>query len=270
MNGLATKASKRGHGFHRYTEPMSPLSKGLLLAGVIFFHVGAGYALTQIETPKIVVGDTAPMEVSFVTPDAPAETEIPPPPDDPPPPDIPPPPQVAIMVAPPDDLPPPEFKAEAPPPDPPKPEPPKPEPPKPTPPKPTPPKPRPAPPKQVTQPQPPSADSTADAQPSSAPVAPRASGPQTLDAAQVGVLTPASPIYPMRSKRNGDQGLVMVRVLIDTSGRPSQVLVQTSSGHSELDEAALSGVRAARFRPHIEAGVAQPVWVLYPINFKLQ
>jgi protein TonB len=62
----------------------------------------------------------------------------------------------------------------------------------------------------------------------------------------------------------------MVRVMIDIAGRPSQVLVQASSGHPSLDEAALSAVRAAQFRPYVEGGVAQPVWVLVPINFVLQ
>jgi len=53
-------------------------------------------------------------------------------------------------------------------------------------------------------------------------------------------------------------------------GRPSQVLVQTSSGYPLLDEAALSAVRAAQFRPFVEGGFAKPVWVLAPITFNLQ
>lgn len=240
------------HDFHRYTEPLPPIVRRGLLGAVIFFHVGAGYALTQIEPAKIVVGDSAPLEVSFVTPDAPRQVEIPPPPEDPPLPDLPPPP-IDIAVAPPDDLPPPEFPVEKPKP-------------------PEPPKPKPAPPKVVQPPHPPTPTPApaAESQASSAPVAPRATGPQTVDASQVGVLTPASPIYPIRSRRAGDQGKVMVKVLIDTSGRPAQVLLQTSSGHPELDEAALSGVRAARFRPFTRSGAAEPVWVLYPINFALQ
>jgi protein TonB len=244
---------KNTHDFHRYTEPLSPVARRVLLGVVIFFHVGAGYALTQVEPAKIVVGDSAPLEVSFVTPDAPAEREIPPPPDDPPPPDFPPPPPIDIAVAPPDDLPPPDFAVEKPKP-------------------PEPPKPKPTPPKVAQPPRPPAPAPAPDAkaQASSAPVAPRASGPQTIDASQAGVLTPASPVYPIRSRRAGDQGKVMVKVLIDTSGRPAQVLIQTSSGHPELDEAALSGVRAARFRPYTRAGVAEPVWVLYPINFALK
>lgn len=62
----------------------------------------------------------------------------------------------------------------------------------------------------------------------------------------------------------------MVRVLIDITGRPSQVSLQTSSGHQALDESALSAVRAAQFRAYSEGGMPQPVWVLVPIKFVLQ
>jgi protein TonB len=240
------------HALHRYTEPLSPIGRYGVMASVLFFHVGAGYALTQIDPPRIVVGDTAPLEVSFVSPEAPARREIPPPPEDAPLPDVPP-PKAELMVAPPDpDLPPPEFPVEKPKP-------------------PEPPKPRPQPPK-IVQPQPrPPAPPSEPAQASGAPVqTTHTPGPQTLTAAQVGYLNAPAPIYPVRAKRAGDQGTVMVKVLVDTGGRPAQVVLQKSSGHAELDESALSAVRAARFRPFMDAGVAQPVWVLCPIGFALQ
>ena len=59
-------------------------------------------------------------------------------------------------------------------------------------------------------------------------------------------------------------------VLIDVAGRPSQVSLQTSSGHPALDESAVSAVRAAQFRPYSEGGITQAVWVLVPINFVLR
>jgi protein TonB len=227
--------------FHVYKEPLSPVLRRVLLASVIFFHVGAGYALTQFEPTRLIVGDVAPMEVSFVSPPAPPS----PPEPEPPPPE--PPPELESMIQPqPDDLPPPVFPVEAPPP-------------KPTPPKPPPPKPR-----QVAAP-----PSEAPPQPSAPPPA-QQSGPKTVTDAQVGYLTRPSPIYPMRSKRAGEQGTVMVRVLVDPSGRPSQVVLQKSSGHQELDESALSALRAARFRPFVDAGVASAVWVICPIGFALQ
>ncbi len=61
-----------------------------------------------------------------------------------------------------------------------------------------------------------------------------------------------------------------MRVLVDRTGRPSQVTLAQSSGHPALDESALSAVRAALLRPYSENGVAQPVWVLVPIDFVLR
>ncbi|MGQ3300616.1 MAG: hypothetical protein ACT6U6_20505, partial [Reyranella sp.] len=102
-------------------EPLSTAARRGILALVIFFHVGGGWALTQVEPVKLVVGDIAPMEVRMVTAEEPAQIEIedsePPPPVDlkPPPPEL-----ATIVEPPPPDLPPPEFplaKVELPPPD---------------------------------------------------------------------------------------------------------------------------------------------------------
>jgi protein TonB len=268
-----------------YAPPLSVAKRGAILALVIFFHVGGGWALTLIEPPKLTVGDQTSIEVRMVPAEQPAEpdtkldTPTPedtpppepqpvrldqPPPEDTPPPEIepvkidtpppldtPPPevPMLEAMVSPPTpDLPPPEFPvvAPAPPPPPPKPKPP-----------PPPPKPRPQPAAPVER-----APQTA---PPSVPQAPK-----TVTIGQVAYINPPNPIYPARSKRAGEQGRVMLRVLIDTSGRPAQVSVTQSSGHPALDESALSAVRASLLRPHTENGIAQPVWVAVPIDFVLR
>jgi protein TonB len=101
-----------------------------------------------------------------------------------------------------------------------------------------------------------------------APAAPAA--PKTVAASQLGYLVPPNPIYPARARKAGEQGNAVVRVLADVTGRPAQVSLQTSSGHPELDQSALSAVRAAQFRPYTEGGLAQAVWVLVPINFVLR
>ncbi len=236
-----------------YKEPLTPTIKRALLALVIFFHVGGGWALTQVEPVKLIVGDIAPMEVRMVS----AEPAAPPDPplDEPPPlPDIPPPPPelATVIEPPPPDLPPPVFPVEAPPPPPP----PKPE------------KPKPPPPKPVQKRPPvPQAPVETQSQPA-APAAPAA--PRTVSASQLGYIVPPNPIYPARSRKAGDQGNVMIRVLVDVTGRPAQVSLQTSSGHPELDQSALSAVRAAQFRPYAEGGLTQAVWVLVPINFVLR
>ena len=236
-----------------YKEPLTPTVKRALLALVIFFHVGGGWALTQVEPVKLIVGDIAPMEVRMVPAEQPALPD--PPLDEPPPlPEVPPPPpELATMVEPPPpDLPPPVFPVEAPPPPPP----------------PQPEKPKPPPPKPV-QKRPPVPQAPVEAQPQqAAPAAPAA--PRTVSASQLGYIVPPNPIYPARSRKAGEQGNVMVRVLVDVTGRPAQVSLQTSSGHPELDQSALSAVRAAQFRPYAEGGLTQAVWVLVPINFVLR
>jgi len=224
-----------------YRQPLSPAMRGVVLALVIFFHVGGAWALMSIQPSRVEVGDIASMEVRMV----PAEQSAPPQPDInvPPPEDTPPPtPELESMIQPPlPDLPPPAFPVQAPPPKS----------------QPPPPKPKPAPQVPMT--------STPQA---AAPAAPAA--PKTVSASQVAYLTPPSPLYPARSRRAGETGTVTVKVLIDPTGRPAQVSVQGSSGHAALDESAVSAVRAARFRPYSEGGIPQPVWVLVPINFVLQ
>jgi protein TonB len=235
-----------------YKEPLTPTVKRALLALVIFFHVGGGWALTQVEPVKLVVGEIAPMEVRMVSAEQPAQPDLPL--DEPPPlPEVkPPPPELATAVEPPPpDLPPPVFPVEAPPPKPP----------------PPPEKPKPPPPKPVQRPATPQAP--VDAQPQqAAPAAPTA--PKTVAVSQLGYLVPPNPIYPARARKAGEQGSAVVRVLVDVTGRPAQVSLQTSSGHPELDQSALSAVRAAQFRPYAEGGLAQAVWVLVPINFVLR
>jgi protein TonB len=236
-----------------YKEPLTPTVKRALLALVIFFHVGGGWALTQVEPVKLVVGDIAPMEVRMVSAEQPAQPDLPL--DEPPPlPEVkPPPPELATAVEPPPpDLPPPVFPVEAPPPPPP----------------PQPEKPKPPPPKPV-QKRPVTPQAPVDAQPQqAAPAAPAA--PKTVSASQLGYLVPPNPIYPARARKAGEQGSAVVRVLVDVTGRPAQVSLQTSSGHPELDQSAISAVRAAQFRPYAEGGLAQAVWVLVPINFVLR
>lgn len=246
-------------------EPLTPTVKRTILALVIFFHVGGGWALTQVEPVKLIVGDIAPMEVRMVPAEQPAEPEIesaelPPPVDlKPPPPEL-----ATVVEPPPPDLPPPEFplaKIEPPPPpDMPVPVIPPPE-NKPKPPEPT--------PVQRRPPRPATPVAPVDPQPQQAvPAAPAA--PRTVQASQLGYLVAPNPVYPTRSRRAGEQGTTIIRVLVDVAGRPSQVSLQTSSGHTALDESALSAVRQAQFRPYAERGVAQAVWVLVPIKFVLQ
>ena len=78
------------------------------------------------------------------------------------------------------------------------------------------------------------------------------------------------PRYPPASRAAREEGLVLLRVLVDDNGRAQSVEVLRSSGHSRLDEAARTAVRRALFKPHVENGVARAALVTVPIEFAVR
>ncbi|MYM40468.1 energy transducer TonB [Duganella qianjiadongensis] len=76
-------------------------------------------------------------------------------------------------------------------------------------------------------------------------------------------------IYPHSSRRLGETGVVMLRVLIGEKGQAEQVVVQKSSGYANLDEAGRQAVMRALYKPYVEDGKAIAVYALVPINFQL-
>lgn len=80
---------------------------------------------------------------------------------------------------------------------------------------------------------------------------------------------PPAPVYPAISRRLGESGLVMLRVLISEKGLPEQASIQKSSGSGNLDEAGRSAAMRTVFKPYMEDGKPVAVYVLVPINFQL-
>jgi protein TonB len=78
------------------------------------------------------------------------------------------------------------------------------------------------------------------------------------------------PVYPALSKRLGEQGKVVIRVLIGTDGSPQKAEVQQSSGFDRLDQAAMHTVLSWRFVPGKRGGVPEAMWFSVPINFLLE
>jgi protein TonB len=78
------------------------------------------------------------------------------------------------------------------------------------------------------------------------------------------------PRYPLLSKRAGEQGRVLVHVLIGADGLAQQADVKTSSGFERLDQAALATVLRWRYVPGRRGGVAEAMWFNVPINFVLE
>jgi len=78
------------------------------------------------------------------------------------------------------------------------------------------------------------------------------------------------PPYPALSKRLGEQGKVVVRVLIGVDGNAQKAEIKQSSGFDRLDQAALSTVLRWRYVPGKRAGVPEAMWFNVPINFVLK
>lgn len=79
-----------------------------------------------------------------------------------------------------------------------------------------------------------------------------------------------APRYPPLARRMGQQGKVVLRVLVNPGGGPAQIELRTSSGSEALDEAALDAVRRWRFVPAKRGDQPVAAWVLVPITFTLQ
>lgn len=218
--------------------PPRPWRHAPMAAAVLLAHVGAGWALMQVDSVREALHEAAPLMIDMI---APPPKVVPPPPPPPPPapprPVAPKPRPAPVIAAPPAPAPAPaEFTAPPPPTEP---------------------------PPAVVAVNPPVEP------PPPAPPAP-VSEPKTVPASAVQYLVPPAPVYPSYSQRRGESGRALLRVLIDEHGVPRQIALQQSSGYTRLDDSALTAAKAARFRPYAENGVAQPVWVLIPIVFDLE
>lgn len=79
-----------------------------------------------------------------------------------------------------------------------------------------------------------------------------------------------APRYPRAALRAGSEGIVTLRVLVDETGQPIDVSIETSSGHRELDRAArLQVLERWRFHPAQRDGRAVPAYALVPVEFRL-
>jgi protein TonB len=103
----------------------------------------------------------------------------------------------------------------------------------------------------------------------SAPVASAAPAqPKTISSGIEYVQAP-QPVYPPASRRMGEEGLTVLRVLVNENGRPERVEVHKPSSSARLDEAARQAVQRAVFKPFMENGRAVPAYAIVPIRFQL-
>jgi len=78
-----------------------------------------------------------------------------------------------------------------------------------------------------------------------------------------------APVYPRAARRKGTQGKVVLEVQVTEQGIAREIQISTSSGSSQLDEAALDAVRHWKFIPAKRAGEIVEAKVLVPVEFKL-
>lgn len=79
-----------------------------------------------------------------------------------------------------------------------------------------------------------------------------------------------APPYPPLARRMGEEGKVLLRVLVNAQGTADSVEINTSSGSERLDDSAQRTVRNWKFIPAKRGDNAVQSWVLVPIIFKLE
>jgi len=100
--------------------------------------------------------------------------------------------------------------------------------------------------------------------------APVAAPKVELPSSDADYLQNPKPAYPGMSKRLGEQGKVVVRVLIGVDGVVQKAEIRQSSGFERLDQAALMTAQRWRYVPGKRGGVAEAMWFNVPINFVLE
>jgi protein TonB len=76
--------------------------------------------------------------------------------------------------------------------------------------------------------------------------------------------------YPPLLRSAGIGGTVRVYFFINENGTVEDYRIQESSGHAQLDEAALAVAGLYRFSPALNRDKKVPVWVLFPIEFQVR
>ena len=99
----------------------------------------------------------------------------------------------------------------------------------------------------------------------------RPAGPVSLGS-ELAVACPerSAPVYPPLSRRQGEEGKVVLRVELDEQGRVGAARVATASGFARLDEAALAAVKTWRCNPARRDGQPVRAVALQPFKFVLQ
>ena len=78
------------------------------------------------------------------------------------------------------------------------------------------------------------------------------------------------PEYPLSARQLGQEGLVILKALINRDGSVCTLVVAQSSGYQALDQEALKRVKTWHFQPATYMGIPLETWVIIPIRFRLE
>jgi periplasmic protein TonB len=97
-----------------------------------------------------------------------------------------------------------------------------------------------------------------------------ASPQQSAQVAATPVSDNEPPVYPVESRRRGEQGEVLLLVMVTAAGTVESLSLRCSSGHARLDRSAMHAVRQWRFEAARQHGVAVPSETEVQVAFRLR
>ena len=92
----------------------------------------------------------------------------------------------------------------------------------------------------------------------------------SISDANLQVTRRVDPAYPPASRRAAEQGTAVLSVLVDASGHPQDVKVQTSSGFDRLDQAAMQAIHRWVFNPAVRDSQKVTAWTTVRVAFRLE
>lgn len=118
----------------------------------------------------------------------------------------------------------------------------------------------------IVQPQPVAEAETPKAPPKAEPIVEEKIEPPRFG---VAYLNNPAPDYPTLSRHMGEQGRVLMKVLVSADGAADEIQIEKSSGSERLDNAAINAVKKWRFIPAKKNNQPLSAYVLVPMKFSL-
>ena len=95
-------------------------------------------------------------------------------------------------------------------------------------------------------------------------------GSPVLPTTQVSFRHAPPPDYPDAARKDGKEGRVLLRVLVDEEGKTKLIEISLSSGSRLLDQAAAEAIKRWRFSPARYGDAPTASWVKIPVDFRLK